>query len=1027
MSFAIEVPGAATPLSRIELCRVLESASSHDASKRQAAGQQLSSWEANPDYYPALQTVFLDKTLPRDIRLLAIIQLKNGIDRFWRYSKLKNAIQPAEKHLVRSHLFQGTIDEPDEKLALHNALVTAKIVRTDFPTEWPDPLENILAQINAVKDEGQRLARALVILLQVVKELGAARLPKSQSGLQGNAPALVQVLCEIYGDRTSLWITSVVNGQPPVAMAMENSLMAFKILRRLLIVGYRYPHKDEVVRQVWAFSRGQFEQFLPIVSDTLPAIGKHLLQFTKLHIEMAEKHPASFAFFPDSINLSQTYWNLTKQFSLVYENSEGIRQGTSSHDNKSRIEGPLLERLALKGLLLMRACVKMAHNPIQTIQYRSKEDAAEQKQALANLKVQLFSEALIGEIVETVVTRFFKFRKADMDAWEEDPQEWEHQEESQGNAYEWEVRPCSEKVFLDILTQYSEHLLPPLLTYFDRPLDGNDVLEKEAIYTAMGLAAPFLESTPFDFDAVLRMKIVPEAQQNGPLCQILRRRLAILLSQWIPIRIAKESRPMVYEIFRHFLNPNDHANDLVIRITAARQLKIVVDELGFDEESFVPFAPDVLKELIGLVKAVEIEETKLAILETLRSLIARMETHVIPFSEMITRALPEIWESANELGMMIKQSILVILYNLVSAMRTDSQRYQHIILPLVAEATQPNTEIHVYLIDEALELWKAVLQNSQPPLSADLLSLAESSIRGLEQLDERSGEYQTLVGSYLMLAPDVLLGDNLRRPLLAALSAGLDAKSREDANIACRYIQDMMTLSDRLGGKQGFGITIRDIVEAGFLQKVLEGIHNNYEANQTSGPKKKKSTLSAVALGDYFTILARIATIDPTTFIEMLGSLAPIADMWTWLSSEWFASFDSISDPTKLKLNLIGITRLLELPQPMARLLLPKLQDYFSMWTSVITQYWDEDVPGGDSLRRTERHESATWDSPQDLVEKEMWFEDPVQTVVSLDFVKERLQGLAAGVGEAIFQEWLGNVDRDVIESFQKIGTKVDG
>ena len=56
MNFAIEVPGAATPLSRVELCRVLLSASSsRDHHQRQAAGEQLASWQHHADYYPALQ------------------------------------------------------------------------------------------------------------------------------------------------------------------------------------------------------------------------------------------------------------------------------------------------------------------------------------------------------------------------------------------------------------------------------------------------------------------------------------------------------------------------------------------------------------------------------------------------------------------------------------------------------------------------------------------------------------------------------------------------------------------------------------------------------------------------------------------------------------------------------------------------------------------------------------------------------------------------------------------------------------
>lgn len=56
MSFAIEVPGEATPFTPVELCRTLEAASiSTDQAQRQSAGQQIQAWESHPDYYVTLQ------------------------------------------------------------------------------------------------------------------------------------------------------------------------------------------------------------------------------------------------------------------------------------------------------------------------------------------------------------------------------------------------------------------------------------------------------------------------------------------------------------------------------------------------------------------------------------------------------------------------------------------------------------------------------------------------------------------------------------------------------------------------------------------------------------------------------------------------------------------------------------------------------------------------------------------------------------------------------------------------------------
>ncbi|KAI1152697.1 putative importin 11 [Nemania diffusa] len=1028
MNFSIEVEGAASPLNHIELARTLQSAtSSQDHHGRQAADQQLSSWQSHKDFYATLQSVFLDRTLPREIRFLAIIQLKNGIDNCWRAHTIKNAIQPAEKQLIRSRLLRGSIQEPDSQLALHNALVVAKIVRIDFPGEWPDVLDNLVTHLRELRNDDQSLAGALLILLRIVKELGTARLLKSQKALQAMTPALSQVLGEIYDAKTKLWLPFISSGQGDersAVAAMGNSLTAFRILRRLLIVGYEFPHRDELVRQIWSFSQSQLGQLLNMVNDKYPLLGKHLLQFTKLHIDMASSHPASFAALPGSPDLARAYWNLVAEFSLVFGQSEGIRQGSSSSEAKSSVEGPLLERLALKGLLLMRACVRMTHRPVQTLRYRSKADAQEQQEAVAAIKLQLFTDDFVNQMARTIITHLLVFRKADMDAWEEEPQEWEQREESQGNAYEWEVRPCAEKLFLDLLIKYKNLLLEPLLAYFATAQDPQaSITTKEAVYTTMGLAAALVEGT-FDFDSLVKSVVAADAVQTIPMCQILRRRIAILLSQWVPVRISKETRPLVYDIFKHLLNSNDPHNDIVVRITAARQFKAVVDEFDFDETSFTPRAPDVLKELINLIQTVEIDETKLVIIETLRSLISRMDSSVTQFSDLVMGALPGIWSSAGELGYMMKQAVLTILLSLVSAMKADSQRYHHLVLPLITEATQQESEAFVYLIEEALDLWVNLLQNSQPPLLGELLSLANVAINQLTDQNDHVETCITIVGSYIALAPQTLLEDQYRQPLLRSLLASLDTKRHEHVNVTTRYIEMILRLSHQLGGDHGFQQLLQDVVQTGFLKHLLEGIHDAYEAHQTSGPKRRQSRLTPFCLSSYFTILSRIAVIDPSTFVAMLGALGPIESVWGWLGVEWFSCFDSMAEPDRLKLNLLGVTRLLELPQPMAGLALGKLQDYLSMWTSVLCQIWDDDSPGYDGLYSTEKPPSTEWDTYKDVVERELYATDPIRTVISYAFVKERLQGLAHIVGEQTFQEWLGNADKEVLAGFQGLENK---
>ncbi|KAI1849053.1 hypothetical protein JX266_005014 [Neoarthrinium moseri] len=1039
MSFAIEVPGEASPLSLQELCRTLQLAtSSQDYSQRQSAGQQLSSWESHVDYYASLQLAFLDKSLPHEIRLLAIIQLKNGVDRHWRHHTLQNSIQPRQKEQIRSNLYRGSVGEEDKQLALHNALVVAKITRIDFPQAWPDAMTNLVSLLRETKDGSPgNLSGALTILLRVVKELGTARLRKSQTALQSVTPELVYLLGEIYTSSTAAWTAFLTSGQgdeDTADFAMQNSLTSFKTLRRLLIVGYEFPHKDNTVQQAWNLSQSQFGQFLgfvshdsPIPAPYLEIVGKHLMQFTKLHLEMAQAHPASFASLPNSFELVRSYWDLVAKFAEVFTKSGGLRQGASTADGeaKSKMEGPLLEKLALKGLLLVRACIKMVNQPQQTFRYRSKEVKEEQSQLIGQVKNDLLKDEFIVQMANIIISHLLIFRQADLDAWEESPEEWEQQEEAQGTAWEWEVRPCAETVLHSLLVSYKHLLVQPLLAYFETAKSPQaDIMTKESVYTALGLAAPHLEKQ-FDFDDFLRSTLINDAQQQGPLCKVLRRRISILTSQWVPIGVSKDSRVLIYEIYRHFLNPNDQNNDIVVRITAGRQFRLVAEDFQFEGQVFSPYAEGVLTELIKLLHQTDIDETKLAILDTTKAIIERMETYVNPFADLIVSALPAIWESETDLGYMLKQAVLTILQSLIMSMRQESKRFHAITAPLIFDSVKEDSDVFIYLIDESLDLWTNILHQSDTPLSQELLSLIEPAIRLLGEHTEHHLIYLTIAGSYILLAPEVMLEERWRQPLLKALGdTSTWQHARDQQTVASRYIDFLLRCAEELGKIDGLKVVIQDMMACGFLTQMFEGIHDAYNAHQTSGPNRKQPKANNLTLTDYFATLSRIAVIDPSTFVDILTSIGPLDQVWPWLSAEWFSNFDCISDDRRRKLNLLALTRLMELGEPMQGLVLAKLQDYFTMWTSVIAPILDEQDPSIDLLVLTDGLESTEWDTPRDLRERALKESDPVSRVNALTFVRDTLSGLVQRVGDQAFQEnYLANVDSDVVGSFQKLGT----
>lgn len=1009
-----------------------------------------------------------------------MILLKNGIDKYWRGSaRLKGGLHPDEKALIRSRLLQGTVGEDNRTLALHNALATAKVIRIDYPQDWPAALPDLVALLRSVKDTNPaQLGGALLVLLRVIKELGSARLRRSQTALQHIAEELFYLLGEIYTANTTVWMgyLTAQNGngngadRSNVDYAMVNSLTALKVLRHLVISGFEHPHRSKLVEEFWSLTQTQFDQFLSYVnnhsqggSNDDDIVGKHLLKFTRLHIDMSEAHPASFAALPNSVALARAYWGLVANFAEVYTNSGGLRQNGSSGDGggggggggegkSSKLEGPLSERLALRGLLLLKSCIQIVTQPLKTFKYRSAEAQQDQNDGVQRIKSELFTDEFLLQVVDTIVTKLFIFRKSDLEAWEEDPEDWETQESESGAAWEWQVRPCAERVFLSLLIHNKQLLAPPLLAYFEQAMrDETDLLTKEAVYTAMCNAAVAMDRA-FDFNNFLHSTLVRDAQVQGPLAKILRRRVAILLGSWAFYELPEESLKLVYSAYAHLLNKADPANDEVVRLTAARRLKATVDDFQFRAALFEPHAAGVFAALIDLLQEVESDETKLAVLATMRTFIERMETIAGQFSDGVVAALPGIWASAPEDTFMIKQAVLSILSTLIMALGAASEKYHELILPLIADAMNPTSPVHQFLFEEAVELWRSIMSQSAAPLAGGLVDLLPLALQVLDYDSQLVQTCLEIVNAYIILAPEAVLADRFRIPTLEALTGAMDAKKWELVHAASTSIQNVIRSGELLGGDSGVASIVSDLVRVGLLPRILERLHASWEAHQSTGPNAKSSPIKPTTQVEYMLILSRIALGDPNAILNLLASLplpsgggvpqlteatsgANVEAIWPWLATEWFGSLDSMGNPEHQKVACLALTRLFEVQRPVGAgstshgqfsdLVLGRLQDYLFMWTSVVVDaqgdatkpdcyVWPEGAPP-----------PTEYDTPLMTAESALAAKDPVHTQTTHGFIMARLLDMIARAGgEAAFNDnWLVNVDRDVLAGFQGLTT----
>ncbi|KAF3394574.1 Importin-11 [Penicillium rolfsii] len=1046
---AIELPGEASPLTHAHVVDALVLAASSTQQQVQTGTKQLENWERQRLYHAMLQDVFLDRSLPTEVRYLAIIRLKHGIDRFWRKTAT-NAISKEEKAQIKTRSLEAGIEEPARPLALQNALIVAKILRYEFPHDWPDAITSVISFLRSSNQPHAnpiQLPRTLLILLQIIKELSTARIQRTRVHLQSVSPEIFQVLGGIYVDKVGQWTGILEHGgsdEAALLEILEQSLVSLKVLRRLIISGFEHPGRDQDVQKFWHLTSTHFSRFLSFLDGSvqLPqpvhtAIEKHILQLSKLHVEMSKTHPASFALFDNSIDLVNSYWSLVVKLSDNYV-SLGADIET---EGKS-----FLEKVGLRALLLIRACARMAFNPVQTFKYQTPEDKTERKQAVERVKTQLFTENFVVNVMELLVTQFFRFRNVDFQEWEEDPESWEKKEEQSTEAWEFSIRSCSEKLFLDLVIHFKDLLIPRLLHVFYSfaTTENRNVVLKDSLYSAIGLAAASLEQH-LDFNSFLEKTMVPEVQIHDPEYRLLRRRIAVVLGQWVPVKPGELNRDAVYQIFQHLLNKDDPLNDLVVRITAGRQLSKVLDPWEFTPEGFMPYAQSILGSLMALVQEVEAAETKMGLLDTVRTAVVKMENHIGVFSDQILSLLPPLWEESGDEHLM-KQAILTLLSSLIHSLKQDSARYHSLILPLIQSSVHPESETIVYLLDEALELWTAIIMQTPSPASPDILSLLPAVLPILEQGTDAAPQGLQIIESYILLAPQAVLSDEFRLPLLVALEALLQFTTKQRTGVVARLVDMMIRGAEAIdgGSEATYSAISQSLLDSSFLQSLLNGLFTAHEASQTTGPNRKTSYVVGVVETDYYSVLARLAFANPNIFASAVAAATNSTQEQTfsWLLTEWFSHYDNIGSVNHKKLHALALTQLLALqgpssdpsqPAPPPSYILNHLQSYLTVWTDIITELaeggTDENAdylvcwnaPAGSATAQPEAEEN---EDPETRRRREWDNADAIHRFPIRDFVRHRLQELvvACGGAQRFQEEWLVNVDSEVVSAFGALG-----
>lgn len=900
------------PITYEEILNVLNIA---DGSERgplqQNAEQQLKAWEICPGFHYTLQEIYLKTELPLRVRWMAIIYFKNGIEKYWRSSRA-NAISKEEKTQIKARLFY-LIDEKNSQLTIQNAHAIARIVRFDFPGEWPTLFDDMSKSLeDYVFNKGNLVAtnNLLVILNQMIKAVSMVRIGRARHALQSKAPILVPVLIKLYCKFFHMWTTSMD------LTIMEICYLCLKNLRRIIPEGFEQPHKNidivEFLKLTVSHLQGLVMEHEKYSSDLLE---RYVKSYSKLYVNLINHNPTSFILLSCSQEIVSTFMTLLEsKAEVIYNSSE---------------ENDFWETLALKGFLILKKMVSYVYKQ-GAVTLKQRNDKDEVNNAINKLKTDFFTKEVIFNLCDLIITWYLRLKPSDLESWLLEPEEWTNEELS--SSWEYQVRPCAENFYMDLIKFFKDDLSDFVLNKISNGLSNNDtvtnILIKDSIFCTFQLSADSI-ADKVNFDQLLQQVFIPEGLKNDMVeNKILKRRMCLIINSWVVVNCSRESRVEIYKLLINFLDPTNKINDKVVKLTAIQTLRTVINDWDFNKQDFQPFLKEFVSLSIDMMSEMNFTESKLYILDTLSTLIERCNPLIDqPTLIKILQIVPGYWEKANiesSEESIIKTSLLRVLKNLVVALNQKSSETYFITLPLIKSCCTPTSEYYSLLSEDGYELWSAILQYYPIDLEPNLEVVEYFGLvqPALVDSTEILPTILSIARSYSLLIPkayETEYGVGIFRVL-----SGYLANMRDDAFEVFIALSDILFLQE--SANEQF---ITNLINSGLINAMV-----NYVLDENH---------TIVLANKILLVISRLATKSAEIFFQVFEHLS--IDCSAFMNV-WMDYYKNNGNPRNKKVNLLALLTLASYGVPKNLLGLPQKFAEMARWTFLFLEEVNEDATG---------------------------------------------------------------------------------
>uniref|UniRef100_A0A669B7R1 Importin-11 n=1 Tax=Oreochromis niloticus TaxID=8128 RepID=A0A669B7R1_ORENI len=948
--------------------QALTQATSQDTAVLKPAEEQLRQWETQPGFYSVLLNIFNNHMLDVNVRWLAVLYFKNGIDRYWR-RVAPHALSEEEKTSLRAGLITN-FNEPVNQIATQIAVLIAKVARLDCPRQWPELIPILLESVKG--QDGLQQHRALLTFYHVTKTLASKRLAQDRRLFQDLASGIYSFACSLWSHHTDCFLQQIYARDEAAALSsLERTLLSLKgsnTCPDTCTNATNLHYHAKICSHLLA----QHGRQVGSDSTCREKLEKTIILYTKVLLDFLEYHPCAF------IPLIQR----SLEFAVTYVFTPAG-------------EGVTFERFIVQCMNLIKMIVKNdAYKPAKNI-----DDSKPESLEAHKIKTAFFTHPTLTEIGRRLVSHYFLLTEEELAMWEEDPESFAV-EETGGDSWKYSLRPCTEVLFLDIFHNYSQTLTPVLLDMVQNlqgPTNVEDsvqLLMKDAVYNAVGLAAYELFDN-VDFDQWFKNQLLGELQVSHHRYKLIRRRVIWLIGQWISVKFKSDLRPLLYEVILSLMQDPD----LVVRIETATTLKLNILLI----EQFLPYLESIFGLLFQLLQQVTECDTKMQVLHVISCVIERVGIQIRPYVGCLVQYLPLLWKQSEEHNM-LRCAILTTLIQLVQGLGAESKNLYPFLLPVIQLSTDVSQPPHVYLLEDGLELWLVTLENS-PAITPELLRIFQNMSALLELSSENLRTCFHIVNGYIYLSATEFL-QNYAESLCRSFCDLLKDITNEGQVQVLKVVEIALKVSPMLG--------------AHMFQPLLPAVFRGIVDGERY----------PVVMSTYLGIMGRVLLQNSSFFSSLLSQMASecnqeMDQLLGNVIEMWVDRMDNITQPERRKLSSLALLSLLPSDNSV-------IQDKFcgivNICVEALHDVMTEDPETGtfkDCMLMSHFEEPKLSDdeeppTEQDKRKKLLALEDPVHSVSLQQFVYEKLKAQQALMGDQGFGALMETVDTELVRQLQE-------